>query len=48
MGLAQAARWEAESDKEITGLDKHGVFKLVQIASVPAGRNIVGGCSKLK
>ena len=37
MGLPQAVRWKAASDEEITSLEKHGVFKMVSITSVPAG-----------
>ena len=36
MGLPQAARWKTASDKEIASLEKHGVFDLVPITSVPA------------
>ena len=42
MGLSQAARWKTASDKEIASLEKHGVLKLVSIASVPAGHKVVG------
>ena len=42
MNLPQAARWKAASDKEIASLEKDGVFKLVPIASVPAGLKVVG------
>ena len=42
MGLPQAARWKTESDKEVASLEKHGVFDLVPITSVPAGRKVVG------
>ena len=41
-GLPQAARWEAASDKEIASLEKHGVFDLAPITSVPAGHKVVG------
>ena len=40
MGLPQVARWKAEPDKKISSLEKHGVFKLVPIASVPAGHKV--------
>ena len=40
--LPQAARWKAVLDKEITSLEKHGVFDLVPITSVPVGHKIVG------
>ena len=42
MGLPQAARWKTASDKEIASLEKHGVFDLVPITSVPAGHKVVG------
>ena len=33
----QAARWKVASDKKITSLEKHGVYELVPITSVPNG-----------
>ena len=42
MGLPQAARWKTVSDKVIANLEKHAVFNLVPITSVPAGHNVVG------
>ena len=42
MGLPQAARWKIASDKEIGIMEKHGVFNLVPITSVPAGHKVVG------
>ena len=42
MTLPQAARWKVASDKEIASLEKHGVYKLVRITSVPNGRKVVG------
>ena len=42
MTLPQAARWKVASDKEITSLEKHGVYELVPITSVPNGRKVVG------
>ena len=42
MGLPQAASWKTASDKEIATLEKHGVFDLVQITSVPVGHKVVG------
>ena len=42
IGLPQAARWKTASDKEISSLEKHGVFDLVPITSVPAGHKVVG------
>ena len=42
MGRPKAARWKAASGKEIAGLEKHGVFELVPIPSVPTGRKVVG------
>ena len=42
MGLPQAARWKTASDKEIESLEKHGVFDLVPIISVPTGHKLVG------
>ena len=42
MGLPQAARWKMASDKDIASLEKHGVLKMVPIASVPAGHKVVG------
>ena len=41
MGLPQGAHWRAEPDKEIASLEKHGVCKLVPIASVPTGHKVV-------
>ena len=41
MSLPQVARWKAESDKDIKSLEKHNVFKLVPIASFPAGYKLV-------
>ena len=43
MDLPKAARLKAASDKEIANLDKHGVFEMVLIISVPA-RHEVFGC----
>ena len=42
IALPQAARWKVVSDKEIASLEKHGVFELVPITSVPNGRKVVG------
>ena len=42
MSLPQAARWKTASDKEIASVEKHGVFNLVPITSVPAGHKVVG------
>ena len=42
MDLPQAARWKTSSDKEIGSLEKHGIFNLVPITSVPAGHKAVG------
>ncbi|CAM9471972.1 unnamed protein product, partial [Ascophyllum nodosum] len=42
LGVPQAARWKTVSDKKIASLEKHGVFNLALITSVPAG-NKVGG-----
>ena len=42
MGLPQAARREAASDKKIATLEKHGVFELIPITSVPARHKVVG------
>ena len=42
MGLPQVARLKTASDKEIASLEKHGVFDLVPITSVPAGHKVVG------
>ena len=42
MGLLQAAHWKTASDKEIASLERHGVFNLVPITSVPAGHKVVG------
>ena len=42
LGLLQVARWKTASDKEIVNLEKHGVFDLVPITSVPAGHKVVG------
>ena len=41
MGLPQAAHWKRVSDKEIASLEKHGVFDLVSITSVPAAHKVV-------
>ena len=41
-GLPQAACWKTASDKEIASLEKHGVFDLVPITSVPLGHQFVG------
>ena len=48
MGLPQAARWKKASSKEIASLEKHGVFDLVPITSVPAGHKVVGTRSVFK
>ena len=42
MALPQAARWKVASGKEIASLEKHGVYELVPITSVPNGRKVVG------
>ena len=42
MTLSQAVRWKVASDKEIASLEKHGVYELVPITSVPNGRKVVG------
>ena len=42
MGLPQAARWRAASDKEIANLEMHGVFELVPITSVSARNKVIG------
>ena len=42
VGLPQAAHWKTASDKEIESLEKHGVFNLVLITSVPAGHKVFG------
>ena len=42
MDLPQAAHWKAVSDKEITSLEKHGVFQLIWITSVHASHKLVG------
>ena len=41
MTLSQAARWKVASDKEIASLEKHGVYELVPITSVPNRRKVV-------
>ena len=33
--LSQAARWKVPSDNEIANLEKHGVYELIPITSVP-------------
>ena len=38
MTLPQAARWKVASDKKIASQEKHGVYELVPITSVPNGR----------
>ena len=40
MVLPQTAGWKAASDKEIASLEKHGVFNLVPITSVPARHKV--------
>ncbi|CAN0351698.1 unnamed protein product, partial [Ascophyllum nodosum] len=40
--LPQAARWKVASDNEIESMEKHGVYELVPITSVPNVRNVVG------
>ena len=40
--LPQAARWKVASYKEIASLEKHGVYELISITSVPNGRQVVG------
>ena len=42
MILPQAARWKVASDKEITSLEKHCVYELIPITSVPNERKVVG------
>ena len=42
MTLSQPGRWKVVSDKEIASLEKHGVYELVPITSVPNGRKFVG------
>ena len=42
MIFPQAARWKVASDKEIASLEKHGVYELVLLTSVPNGRKVIG------
>ena len=42
MILPQAARWKVASDKDITSLEKHGVYELIPITSVPNERKVIG------
>ena len=42
MTPSQAARWKVPSDNEIASLEKHGVYELVPITSVPNWRNVTG------
>ena len=42
MTLSQAARWKVASDNEIASLEKHGVYELVPITSVPNLRIVIG------
>ena len=42
MTLPQAARWKVASDKDTASLEKHGVYELVPITSVPNGQKVVG------
>ena len=42
MGLPQAARWRAASDKEVARLEKHVVYELIPITSAPTGLNVIG------
>ena len=37
MGLPQAERWKAASDRKVSSLEKHGVYELIPITSVPKG-----------
>ena len=41
MGLPQAARCKAASDKDIASLEKRGVYELVPFTAVPAGQRVV-------
>ena len=38
VGQLQTVHWKTSSDKEMESLEKHGVFNLVLITSVPAGQ----------
>ena len=42
MTLLRAAHWKVALDKVITSLEKHGVYELLPITSVPNGQNVVG------
>ena len=42
MAVPQAASWKVASDKEIASLEKHYVYELVPITSVPNRRKFVG------
>ena len=42
MGLPQAARWKAASNREVASLEKHGVYELIPIASVSTGQRMIG------
>ena len=42
IGLPQAARWKAASDSEVASLEKHGVYELIPITSVPTGQRVIG------
>ena len=42
MGLPQAARWKAASNREVASLEKHGVYELIPIVSVPTGQRVIG------
>ena len=42
MVLPQTARWKTAPDRDIVSLEKHGVFNLVPIISVPSGHKAVG------
>lgn len=41
MDLSRVVRWKKTSNKEIASLEKHGVFKLVPIVTIPTGRKVV-------
>ena len=40
--LLRAARWKMGLGQEIASLEKHGVYELAPITSVPNGRKVVG------
>lgn len=42
MSLPKAASWKATSDREITSLEKYGVYELVPSTAAPTGQRVIG------